>query len=51
MTDKLQKAILLVKSGDKQKGIPLLAEILRAQPDNELAWLWMARIPAYPFVS
>jgi len=44
MTDKLQKAIALIKSGDKRKGIDLLTEILRAQPDNESAWLWMSSI-------
>ncbi len=44
MTDKLQKAIALIKSGDQQKGTDLLNEILRAQPNNESAWLWMSGV-------
>lgn len=40
----LQQAITLIKSGDKQNGRRLLAEILKADPKNETAWLWMSSI-------
>jgi flagellar basal body-associated protein FliL len=42
MSNKLKQAISLIKSGQKQKGRQLLSEILNAEPDNELAWLWMS---------
>jgi uncharacterized protein YjbI with pentapeptide repeats len=44
MSDKLQQAITLIKSGDKQSGGRLLAEILKAEPRNETAWLWMSSL-------
>ncbi len=44
MSDKLQQAITLIKLGDKQNGGRLLAEILKAEPRNETAWLWMSSI-------
>lgn len=44
--NKLQQAITLIKSGDKQSGGSLLAEILKAEPRNETAWLWMSSIVA-----
>jgi hypothetical protein len=46
MGDKLDNAIRAIKSGDKQTGYSLLAELLRANPkgqEAELAWLWMGR--------
>lgn len=44
MSDELQQAITLIKSGDKQNGRRLLAEILKAEPRNEQAWLWMSSV-------
>lgn len=44
--DKLQRAIELIKSGDKQTGRQLLVEILKAEPTNEIAWLWMSNVVA-----
>jgi hypothetical protein len=44
MPDKLQQAIALIKAGDRQQGGELLAEILRADPDVELAWLWRSGV-------
>ena len=41
-TNKLQEAISLIKSGDRQGGLQLLSEVLQADPGNELAWLWMS---------
>ncbi|MBN1995276.1 MAG: DUF3592 domain-containing protein [Anaerolineae bacterium] len=46
MSEKLQQAITLIKAGDKQNGQRLLAEILRADPKNENAWLWMSSVVA-----
>jgi hypothetical protein len=46
MPDQLQQAITLIKSGDKQNGMRLLAEIIKADPRNEAAWLWMSSVVA-----
>lgn len=43
-SEKLQQAIGLIKAGDKQRGGQLLAEILRADPGQETAWLWMSGV-------
>jgi hypothetical protein len=42
LSEKLKQAIKLIKSGEKQKGGQLLAEVLKADPGNEMAWLWMS---------
>jgi len=42
MDDDLQKAITLIKSGQKKQGGQILAEIVQQQPNNETAWLWLA---------
>ncbi len=44
--DKLQEAISLIKSGDRQNGQRLLSEVLKIDPGNELAWLWMSTLVA-----
>jgi len=41
---KLQEAITLIKSGDRQTGQRLLTEVLNAEPRNETAWLWMSAL-------
>jgi hypothetical protein len=42
--NKLQEAITLIRSGDKQGGQKLLTEVLNAEPGNETAWLWMSAL-------
>ena len=42
--EKLQKAINAIKKGEKESGRKLLTEILRADPQNEMAWLWMSTV-------
>lgn len=42
--DKVQQAILAIKSGDRQMGQRLLAEVLKEDTKNETAWLWMASL-------
>lgn len=42
--NKLQEAISLIRSGDKEIGQKLLTEILNAEPGNETAWLWMGAL-------
>ncbi len=37
----LQQAIKVIKAGDKKTGRKMLADILQADLDNEMAWLWM----------
>jgi hypothetical protein len=44
MTDKLQQAITAIKSGDKKTGQQLLAEVIKSDPGNENAWLWMSDV-------
>ena len=42
MTNDLQQAIAAIKAGDKEAGQQLLAQVIKAEPKNEAAWLWMA---------
>lgn len=44
MPEKLQQAIVSIKSGDKQLGQQLLAQVLQEEPGNEQAWLWMSAV-------
>jgi hypothetical protein len=39
--DKLSYAVQLAKAGNKAEALPLLKEIVRTDPDNETAWLWL----------
>lgn len=39
----LQQAITVIKAGDKESGKQLLIEILKTNPNNENAWLWMTQ--------
>jgi tetratricopeptide (TPR) repeat protein len=38
----LKQAVSAYKSGQKQKAQKLLARLVKAEPDNEEAWLWLA---------
>lgn len=38
----LKKAISLIKSGDKSQGGKILANLVKNDPENELAWLWLS---------
>jgi hypothetical protein len=42
MTNDLQQAIQLIKSGDKKTGGEILAKLVTLDPDNEGAWLWLS---------
>ena len=44
MSDDLQKAISSIKSGDKDTARKFLIHILRANSNNEQAWLWMTKV-------
>ncbi len=44
MPDQLRQAITLIKSGERQKGRQLLAHIIKTNPQNEDAWLWMSSV-------
>ena len=39
----IQQAITAIKAGDKATGKQLLIEIIKANPRNENAWLWMTQ--------
>jgi len=45
-TNKLQEAIAQIESGNKAGGFQLLTEVLKAEPRNEMAWLWMSTLAA-----
>ncbi len=47
-SDLLNQAIALCKVGEKQKAVVLLRHILRSEPRNETAWLWLADAQASP---
>lgn len=40
--DKLRQAIKYIKDGERYKGKKVLIDILRSDPNNEIAWLWMS---------
>ena len=42
MDPKLEQAVQAIKSGDKAAGLVLLAQVIRSDPNNESAWIWMA---------
>jgi hypothetical protein len=44
MDNQLQEAIKFIKAGDKTQGQQLLAQIIKADPRNETAWLWMTTV-------
>ncbi len=44
MPTPLEKAMVAIKSGDKETGERLLRLILQTNPDNEMAWLWLSTI-------
>lgn len=44
MTKKLEQAIRLIKSGDKSSARDLFLEILKTDPKNSQAWLWMSAV-------
>jgi len=41
-SEKLSSAIKVIKSDDKVTGRRLLVEILKDDPSNETAWIWLA---------
>ncbi len=41
-TSELKEAINLAKSGNKTEAAKILSNILKEQPENEVAWLWLA---------
>ena len=42
MPNELQQAIELVKAGKKAEGGQILAELIKREPNNEQAWLWLS---------
>src|SRR5687768_1773283 len=47
--DKLRQAIRAIKAGDKATGRELLTQVVKIEPENELAWLWLASAVADPY--
>lgn len=43
MSDALQQAIVAVKTGERSRARQILSEILQAEPENPLAWVWLSR--------
>ncbi|MBN2502971.1 MAG: tetratricopeptide repeat protein [Anaerolineales bacterium] len=40
--DALQRSIVMIKSGDYEGGADILYSLVDLEPENELAWLWLA---------
>jgi len=47
MSTTLDQAIAAIEAGNKAEGQRLLAEIIKSDPNNEYAWLWMSRAVEY----
>ena len=41
MTNNLPRAIAAIKAGDTETGQRLLVQVIKVDPQNETAWLWM----------
>lgn len=44
MQNKINDAIQAIKAGDKQRAHALLLDVIKAEPENVLAWLWMGEV-------
>lgn len=44
MADKLKQAIQLIQSGDQERARQLLIDLLKTDPKNDRAWVWMAAV-------
>jgi micrococcal nuclease len=44
MRPSLEQAITAIRAGDKKTGRALLADIIQADWDNEMAWLWLSSV-------
>lgn len=44
MPDTLEQTIAMIKAGDTEKGRQGLRQILKSEPDNEKAWLWLSSL-------
>jgi hypothetical protein len=42
--DKLERATKAIRNGDLTTGRVLLSQVIRQDPDNETAWLWMVSV-------
>jgi hypothetical protein len=40
-SDKLNRAVALIKAGNKPAALPILKEVIQANPQDENAWLWL----------
>jgi len=47
--DLLQRAIHLLQSGQRDQARALFQQVVRAEPNNEIAWLWLASAAADTF--
>ncbi len=48
MSDLLQRAIFAIQDGRERYGQNLLKQLLEQEPDNDMAWVWLARITSSP---
>ncbi len=44
MADKLTQAIQLIQAGDRERARQLLIDLLKTEPKNDRAWVWMAAV-------
>ena len=41
--EKLEQAVSYIKSGDTERGKKILVNVLKQNPRDENAWLWMSK--------
>ncbi len=44
ISNALQSAIKSIKAGDEERGKRLLGQVIQADPQNEMAWLWWTQV-------
>jgi hypothetical protein len=44
MSNQLEQAISMIKSGDPEAGQHLLIQYIKSNPNNEVAWMWLATV-------
>lgn len=44
MEDRIEQAVRHIELGDKMAAMKLLAQVIKEEPENEEAWIWMAEV-------
>jgi len=46
MASQLHDAVQLAQAGERQEARRLLWQVVQSEPNNEIAWLWLASVAA-----